>query len=74
MLPPVMAGSTQGELNHAQAGKDSPASRNETSVATTTNPPPALSPAMAMFSGANPWASTKRGNQRWHRRPTLFER
>ena len=59
MLPLVMAGSTQGELSHAQAGKDSPASRNETSVA-TANPPPALSPAMAMFSGANPWASTKR--------------
>ena len=57
--PPAASMSTQGEMHQPQPGCGSPASRIAT-IAATTRPPPALSPAIAMRPGLNPRASRKR--------------
>ena len=48
-----------GEIGTAQAGMGSPASRSATSAA-RVRPPPAESPASAIFSAGVPWASSQR--------------
>ena len=59
IVSPDASMSTQGEMHQPQAGCASPASRIA-SIAATTSPPPALSPAIAMRPGERPSSSMKR--------------
>ena len=53
IVSPTASMSTHGEMHQPQPGCGSPASRIAT-IAATTSPPPALSPAIAMRPGAMP--------------------